>query len=88
MSDIYAQRGYGAHAQGFGTKPAVVVVDFQRGFIDPAFPMGGAPMVDAAVERTVGTDRGGEARRPAGDRLCQRLLQPSGGAALEGAAGV
>jgi maleamate amidohydrolase len=53
MSDIYAQRGYGAHAQGFGAKPAVVVVDFQRGFVDPAFPMGGAPMVDAAVVATV-----------------------------------
>ena len=42
MSDIYAKRGYGAHEQGWGAKPAVVVVDFQRGFIDPAFPMGGA----------------------------------------------
>ena len=53
MSDIYAQRGYGAHPQGFGVKPAVVVVDFQRAFVDPAFPMGGAPMVDAAVVATV-----------------------------------
>jgi maleamate amidohydrolase len=31
----------------------VVVVDFQRGFTDPAFPMAGAPMVDAAVNATV-----------------------------------
>ncbi|HBK05925.1 MAG TPA: hydrolase [Acetobacteraceae bacterium] len=53
MSDIYAKRGYGANVQGFGAKPAVIVVDFQRGFIDPAFPMGGAPMVDAAVNHTV-----------------------------------
>src|SRR5581483_641203 len=29
------------------------VVDFQRGFTDPGFPMGGAPMVDAAVRNTV-----------------------------------
>jgi maleamate amidohydrolase len=29
------------------------VVDFQRGFVDPAFPMGGAPMVDQAVRNTV-----------------------------------
>ena len=36
-----------------GRKPGLVVVDFQRGFVDPAFPMGGAPMVDAAVEATV-----------------------------------
>jgi maleamate amidohydrolase len=53
MSDIYAQRGYGGRAIGFGDKIGVVVVDFQRGFIEPEFPMGGAPMVDAAVRATV-----------------------------------
>ncbi|WP_149540303.1 isochorismatase family protein [Siccirubricoccus phaeus] len=53
MSDIYAQRGYGNLPLGFGKKPGVVVVDFQRGFIEEGFPMGGAPMVDAAVEATV-----------------------------------
>jgi maleamate amidohydrolase len=53
MSDIYAQRGYGSRTVGFGVKPAVVVVDFQRGFTEAAFPMGGAPMVDAAVDKTV-----------------------------------
>jgi maleamate amidohydrolase len=53
MSDIYAQRGYGSRSVGFGVKPAVVVVDFQRGFTEAAFPMGGAPMVDAAVDNTV-----------------------------------
>lgn len=52
MSDIFAQRGYGAREVGFGDKPGLVVVDFQRGFTDPAFPMGGAPMVDRAVENT------------------------------------
>ncbi len=54
MPDIYAERGYGSRPQGFGAKPGVVVVDFQRGFVDPAFPMGGAPMVDQAVRNTVG----------------------------------
>ena len=53
MSDIYAERGYGSRKLGFGGKIGVVVVDFQRGFIDPEFPMGGAPMVDAAVRNTV-----------------------------------
>jgi maleamate amidohydrolase len=53
MSDIYAQRGYGSRAVGFGARPGVVVVDFQRGFTESAFPMGGAPMVDAAVNNTV-----------------------------------
>ncbi len=53
MSEIYAARGYGSRKQGFGAKPGLVVVDFQRGFTDPAFPMAGAPMVDAAVRNTV-----------------------------------
>lgn len=53
MPDIYAQRGYGARPQGFGEKPAVVVVDFQKGFTDAAFPMGSAPMVQTAVASTV-----------------------------------
>ncbi|WP_043362544.1 isochorismatase family protein [Belnapia sp. F-4-1] len=53
MSDIYAARGYGSRPIGFGTRIGVVVVDFQRGFTDPAFPMAGAPMVEAAVAATV-----------------------------------
>jgi maleamate amidohydrolase len=53
MPDIYEQRGYGTHRVGFGAKIGVVVVDFQRGFIDPEFQMGGAPMVDQAVRNTV-----------------------------------
>jgi maleamate amidohydrolase len=52
MVDLYAQRGYGARKVGFGRKPGLVVVDFQAGFTDPAAPMGGAPMVDAACART------------------------------------
>ena len=53
MTDIYAERGYGSRPLGFGAKPGLVVVDFQRGFIEPGFPMGGAPMVEAAVRNTV-----------------------------------
>ena len=53
MSDIYEARGYGSRPLGFGAKIGVVVVDFQRGFIDPSFPMGGAPMVEQAVRNTV-----------------------------------
>jgi maleamate amidohydrolase len=53
MADIYTQRGYGSRTIGFGDKIGIVVVDFQRGFIDPGFPMGGAPMVDEAVRNTV-----------------------------------
>ena len=53
MTDIYAVRGYGSRPLGFGAKIGVVVVDFQRGFVEPEFPMGGAPMVDDAVRNTV-----------------------------------
>ena len=53
MSDIYARRGYSDDLVGFGAKPALVIVDFQRGFTDARFPMGGAPMVDQAVGSTV-----------------------------------
>lgn len=49
----YAERGYGDRAVGWGQRPGLVVVDFQRGFTDPQFRMGGAPMIDAAVNRTV-----------------------------------
>jgi maleamate amidohydrolase len=52
MGDIYAERGYGARAVGFGRKPGLVVVDFQAGFTDPAAAMGGAPMVEQACART------------------------------------
>jgi maleamate amidohydrolase len=50
--DAYSTRGYGATSVGFGEKPGLVVVDFQTGFTDPSFPMGGAPLVDRAVENT------------------------------------
>ncbi len=52
MSDLYAAKGYGARPTGFGAKPGLVVVDFQCGFTDPDFPMGGAPMVERAVVNT------------------------------------
>lgn len=57
MSDLYKKRGYGLQVQGFGQNPAVLVVDFQRGFTDAGLPMSGASMVDAAVENTVNVMR-------------------------------
>ena len=48
----YAARGYGDGQVGWGHRPAVLVVDFQRGFTDPSFRMGGAPMIDSAVTCT------------------------------------
>jgi maleamate amidohydrolase len=52
MSDSYESRGYGVRPVGFGDKPGIVVVDFQRAFTDPSFATGGAPLVRRAVENT------------------------------------
>lgn len=52
MADVYQQRSYGELEIGFGQKPGVVVVDFQVGFTDPAYPLGGAPLIQRAVENT------------------------------------
>jgi hypothetical protein len=41
--DPWVSRGYGQEAIEPGERPAVLVVDFQYAFTDPAFPMGGAP---------------------------------------------
>ncbi|ORE96508.1 isochorismatase family protein [Acuticoccus yangtzensis] len=52
MSDDYANRSYGEIPVGFGDKPGIVVVDFQIGFTDPQYPLGGAPLVMRALENT------------------------------------
>lgn len=50
--DDYQRRTYGDTPVGFGRKPGIVVVDFQTGFTDEAYPLGGAPLVKRAVENT------------------------------------
>jgi maleamate amidohydrolase len=52
MSDDYQRRSYGAIPVGTGEKPGIVVVDFQLGFTDPQYPLGGAPLVMRALENT------------------------------------
>ena len=52
-ADTYEQQGFGTGRIGFGARPAVLVVDFQRGFTDPASPLGGSPLVEQAVESSV-----------------------------------
>lgn len=59
--DIYAARGYGAKGMGFGEKPGLVVIDFQLAFTDPAYPLGGAPMVERAVGNTARVMRAAKA---------------------------
>ncbi len=48
--DDYARRSYGAIPVGTGEKPGIVVVDFQVGFTDPQYPLGGAPLVVRALQ--------------------------------------
>lgn len=50
--DGFAKAGYGDRRVGYGKRPAVLVVDFQRAFTDPAFPMGRSAHVDRAVNNT------------------------------------
>jgi maleamate amidohydrolase len=50
--DDYAQRGYGETAVGFGERIGIAVVDFQLGFTDARFPLGGAELTDRAVRNT------------------------------------
>ena len=50
--DTYRDIGYGAAEIGFGERPGILVVDFQTGFTDPRFPLGGCALVHRAVENT------------------------------------
>jgi maleamate amidohydrolase len=52
MSDDYLRRSYGTLTVGTGEKPGIVVVDFQLGFTDPQYALGGAPLVMRAVDNT------------------------------------
>ncbi len=44
---------YGALSIGFGERPAILVVDFQKGFTDPRCTMGRSERIHAARDRTV-----------------------------------
>ena len=50
--DPYKEIGFEANRIGFGRRAGVVVVDFQKGFTDSRFPLGGSPMVHRAVTNT------------------------------------
>ena len=53
MSKQYQEAGYGDKEVGFGNRSAILVVDFQLAFTDPAYPTGNMPMVHSAHENTV-----------------------------------
>lgn len=48
----YATRSYGAEKIGFGARPGIVVIDFQKAFTEAKYPLGGAPMVMKALANT------------------------------------
>jgi len=50
--DAYAKYGYDQNPIHFGERPAILVVDFQKGFIDPKYPTGGSALVESAVQST------------------------------------
>ncbi len=52
MSNAYSEGSFGALSVGFGLRPAVLVVDFQKGFTDARFELGKSPLVHEAVLRT------------------------------------
>lgn len=56
MSDAstgtYDERTYGSSDIGYGERPGIIVVDFQTGFTEDQYPLGGAPLIDRAVGNT------------------------------------
>jgi nicotinamidase-related amidase len=49
MAELFAERGFGLRI-GFGEHPALIVIDFIRGFTDPTMPLG--EVLDAEIEAT------------------------------------
>jgi maleamate amidohydrolase len=50
--DTYSARTYGSHEIGYGDRPGITVVDFQNAFTDPKYELGGAPLIQRAVENS------------------------------------
>jgi maleamate amidohydrolase len=69
--DPWVARGYGQEPIEPGSRPAVLVVDLQYAFTDPAFAMGGAELVERAVE---GTARLLDTARAAGVPVFQTVV--------------
>ena len=52
MTGHYSTQTYGEIPVGTGVRPGIVVVDFQLGFTDAQYPLGGAPLIERAVNNT------------------------------------
>jgi len=74
--DVYASQGWGTERIGFGTRPALVIVDMQNDFVDADSPATCAPM---SVERLPDIRRLLDASRAAGIPVfyTQGLVDPS-----------
>jgi maleamate amidohydrolase len=48
----YTTRSYGTRQVGFGERPGIVVIDYQKAFTESQYPLGGAPLVMRGVENT------------------------------------
>ncbi|WP_029030274.1 isochorismatase family protein [Salinarimonas rosea] len=51
--DEYAQAGYGDVEIGFGSKPAILVIDFQLSHTSGDYPFGGRPLALRALDNTL-----------------------------------
>lgn len=52
MSERYQSIGYDSTKIGYGSRPAILVVDLQVAFTDPTYPLGRMDMVQRATDRT------------------------------------
>ena len=53
MADSYQKVGYNSIDIGYGSRPAILVVDWQVAFTDPKYALGGLPRLHAARDETV-----------------------------------
>lgn len=54
MGDQFSAAGYGVTSVGWGERPAIVAVDFQLAFCDPAFATGRSDHIASAVAKCRG----------------------------------
>lgn len=52
MSNAFDNATYGAFTIGYGDRPAILVINYQKDFTDPACTMGKSPRIHAARDRT------------------------------------
>ncbi|MFC2949188.1 isochorismatase family protein [Virgibacillus sediminis] len=53
FDSTYSEAGYGSGSIGVGSKPALLIIDFQKAFTLPESPLGGSDLVTKAVNNTV-----------------------------------